>query len=44
MAIGEIPFLFGKLRFFGGWGHFSGGTGSNGLDFKAYSPSALVAY
>lgn len=34
MPIGEIPFLFGKLRFFGWWGQFSGGTGSNELDLR----------
>jgi|GEM_PF-4015820 len=32
MPTGEIPFLFGKPRFFGWWGHFSGRTGSNGMD------------
>lgn len=34
MPTGEIPFLFGKLRFFGWLGHFSGETGSNGLDLR----------
>lgn len=34
---GEIPFLFGKLRLFGWWGYFSGGTGSIGLDIGLYN-------
>lgn len=43
MPIGEIPFLFGKPRFFGWWGHFSGGTGSYRLDLRLQL-SVLIAY